>query len=91
MGDHTSTADAAARVIATPAAEAAIRELVAERGKLMFFQSGGCCDGSLPICFDLGEFVLNDRDVLLGTSVAILFTSIIGSTRRGSTRNSSSM
>ena len=66
MSDHTSTAEATARVIATPAAEAAIRDLVAQRGKLMFFQSGGCCDGSLPICFDLGEFVLNDRDVLLG-------------------------
>ncbi len=32
----------------------------------MFFQSGGCCDGSLPICFTDGEFVLSDRDVLLG-------------------------
>ena len=32
----------------------------------MFFQSGGCCDGSLPICFDLGELVLSDRDILLG-------------------------
>ena len=32
----------------------------------MFFQSGGCCDGSLPICFDLGEFVLSDHDILLG-------------------------
>lgn len=66
MSDHTSTAEATARVIATPAAEHAIRDLVAERGRLMFFQSGGCCDGSLPMCFDLGEFVLNDRDVLLG-------------------------
>jgi len=33
----------------------------------MFFQSGGCCDGSLPMCFDEGEFVVGDRDVLLGT------------------------
>ncbi len=32
----------------------------------MFFQSGGCCDGSLPICFGLGEFVLSDHDILLG-------------------------
>lgn len=66
MSDHTSTDATTARVIATPAAEQAIRELVAQRGKLMFFQSGGCCDGSLPMCFDLGEFVINDRDVLLG-------------------------
>jgi uncharacterized protein (DUF779 family) len=66
MSDHTSTAETTARVIATPVAEQTIRDLVAERGNLMFFQSGGCCDGSLPICFDLGEFLLNDRDVLLG-------------------------
>lgn len=66
MSDHTSAVGTTARVIATPAAEQAIRELVAKRGELMFFQSGGCCDGSLPICFDRGELVLNDRDVLLG-------------------------
>ena len=32
----------------------------------MFFQSGGCCDGSLPICFGDEEFVIGDHDVLLG-------------------------
>lgn len=32
----------------------------------MFFQSGGCCDGSLPICFDQGELAIGDLDVLLG-------------------------
>ena len=32
----------------------------------MFFQSGGCCDGSLPICFDEGELIIGDHDVLLG-------------------------
>jgi uncharacterized protein (DUF779 family) len=32
----------------------------------MFFQSGGCCDGSLPICFDAGELIVGDHDVLLG-------------------------
>ncbi len=53
-------------VIATPAALEAIAGLVAERGAVMFFQSGGCCDGSLPICFDDGEFILSDHDVLLG-------------------------
>ena len=55
------------RVVATPAALAAIGHLVAERGPLMFFQSGGCCDGSLPMCFEDGEFRVGDRDVLLGT------------------------
>ena len=66
MSDHTSAVATTARVVATPAAEQAIRALVAERGELMFFQSGGCCDGSLPMCFDRGELVLNDRDVFLG-------------------------
>jgi len=32
----------------------------------MLFQSGGCCDGSLPICFDAGELIVGDHDVLLG-------------------------
>jgi uncharacterized protein (DUF779 family) len=47
-----------ARVVATPAALEAIAQLVAERGPVMFFQSGGCCDGSLPMCFADGEFVV---------------------------------
>jgi uncharacterized protein (DUF779 family) len=67
MGDHTSAAPATARVIATPAALQAIRRLVVERGPIMFFQSGGCCDGSLPICFGRGEFLLSDHDILLGS------------------------
>ncbi len=54
------------RVIATPAAVAAIENLVHEIGPVMFFQSGGCCDGSLPICFADGEFIVSDHDVLLG-------------------------
>ena len=54
-------------VTATPAALAAIAELTSMRGPLMFFQSGGCCDGSLPMCFDNGELVIGDHDVLLGT------------------------
>ena len=54
-------------VMATPAALAAIGDLVERRGPVMFFQSGGCCDGSLPMCFDEGELVIGDHDVLLGT------------------------
>ena len=54
------------RVTATPAALDAVARLVAERGPVMFFQSGGCCDGSLPMCFDQGELITNDHDVLLG-------------------------
>ena len=53
-------------VIATRAALEAIAHLVAERGPVLFFQSGGCCDGSLPICFQEGEFLIGDRDVRLG-------------------------
>jgi len=54
-------------VIATPEALEAVARLVAERGPVLFFQSGGCCDGSLPLCFDEGELLISDRDVLLGT------------------------
>jgi uncharacterized protein len=55
------------RVTATPAALHAVERLVGERGRIMFFQSGGCCDGSLPMCFDNGELIISDHDVLLGT------------------------
>jgi len=54
------------RVDLTPEAAELIRSLVAEHGKLMFHQSGGCCDGSAPMCFPLGEFRIGSRDVLLG-------------------------
>jgi len=54
-------------VFATPAALAAIADLVQDRGPVMFFQSGGCCDGSLPMCFADGELIVGDHDVLLGT------------------------
>jgi uncharacterized protein (DUF779 family) len=53
-------------VVATPAAIEAIARLVERRGPIMFFQSGGCCDGSLPICFDEGELLVGPHDVLLG-------------------------
>ncbi|MCB9681213.1 MAG: DUF779 domain-containing protein [Alphaproteobacteria bacterium] len=55
------------RVDATEAARALIRSLRDEHGPLMFHQSGGCCDGSAPMCFPDGEFVLSPRDVRLGT------------------------
>jgi uncharacterized protein (DUF779 family) len=54
------------RVAATPAALEAIAHVIAVRGPVMFFQSGGCCDGSLPMCFEEGEFVIGAHDVLLG-------------------------
>ncbi|MGU3539496.1 DUF779 domain-containing protein [Methylobacterium sp. A54F] len=54
------------RVTATPAAIALIEELRAEHGPVMFHQSGGCCDGSSPMCYPQGDFVTGDSDVHLG-------------------------
>ena len=55
-----------AQVTATPAAAALIRRLTEMHGPLMFHQSGGCCDGSAPMCYPRGEFKIGARDVLLG-------------------------
>ena len=54
------------RVIATAAAQALIERLRAQHGPLMFHQSGGCCDGSAPMCYPQGEFLTGGSDVLLG-------------------------
>jgi uncharacterized protein (DUF779 family) len=54
------------RVVASPAATEAIRSIRTEHGQLMFYQSGGCCDGSLPMCFQAGELLIGDGDVMLG-------------------------
>jgi uncharacterized protein (DUF779 family) len=54
------------RVEATPAALALIARLRAKHGPLMFHQSGGCCDGSSPMCYPLGELIVGDSDVSLG-------------------------
>lgn len=54
------------RVVATAAALAMIGELRARHGPVMFFQSGGCCDGSAPMCYPAGEFNISDTDVYLG-------------------------
>ncbi|WP_223163440.1 DUF779 domain-containing protein [Methylococcus geothermalis] len=52
--------------MASPAALALIERLAARHGPLMFHQSGGCCDGSAPMCYPLGEFLVGDSDVRLG-------------------------
>ena len=57
---------AIARVTATPAALELIGALRDKHGPLMFFQSGGCCDGSTPMCYPAGEFNISDTDVHLG-------------------------
>ena len=54
------------RVSATPAAQALIRELRERHGPLLFHQSGGCCDGSAPMCYPRDEFRVGARDVHLG-------------------------
>lgn len=61
--DSASSLD---RVTATPAALALIAELREKHGPILFHQSGGCCDGSSPMCYPQREFLLGDADVLLG-------------------------
>ena len=54
------------RVVATDAALDMIGELRKRHGPVMFFQSGGCCDGSAPMCYPEGDFNVSDTDVYLG-------------------------
>ena len=58
-----------ARVSVTPKAEALLRKLQGQYGPLLFHQSGGCCDGSAPMCFPRGDFKIGQQDVFLGTIV----------------------
>lgn len=60
------TTQTVARVDVTPAAQAVIDKLRAQHGPLMFHQSGGCCDGSSPMCFAEGDFIIGQSDVWLG-------------------------
>ncbi|GAA1075020.1 MAG: DUF779 domain-containing protein [Nocardiopsis sp. BM-2018] len=64
-GSHGGEATAE-RVALTEKAAALIRELTVDHGPLMFHQSGGCCDGSSPMCYPLGEFRTGAADVHLG-------------------------
>lgn len=54
------------QVLATPAALDLIERLRRRHGPLLFHQSGGCCDGSSPMCYPEGEFLIGDADVRLG-------------------------
>ncbi|MGW6699588.1 DUF779 domain-containing protein [Nocardia sp. NPDC055049] len=54
------------RVDLTEKAAALLRDLTAQHGPVMFHQSGGCCDGSSPMCYPRGEFRVGGSDVLLG-------------------------
>ncbi|UOF92461.1 DUF779 domain-containing protein [Fodinisporobacter ferrooxydans] len=54
------------KVIATKSALDLIEKLISIHGPLMFHQSGGCCDGSAPMCYPLGEFRTGQQDIYLG-------------------------
>jgi uncharacterized protein (DUF779 family) len=58
--------DEISRVKIAPEASAVVEQLRERRGELMFHQSGGCCDGSSPMCFPKGEFIVGSSDVWLG-------------------------
>lgn len=62
-----------ARVDVTPAAATLLRTLQAQHGALVFHQSGGCCDGSSPMCYPRAEFRIGARDVYLGTIADVPF------------------
>ena len=64
--DLTPRNSTVSRVSATPAALALIDQLKQQHGALLFHQSGGCCDGSAPMCFPANEFLVGDIDVKLG-------------------------
>ncbi len=53
-------------VVATPAALAAISQLLKHHKGVTFFQSGGCCDNTAPMCFEEGEMIVGNVDILLG-------------------------
>lgn len=55
------------RVLVTPAAASVIERLKAQHGPLLFHQSGGCCDGSAPMCYPAAEFRVGAQDVALGS------------------------
>lgn len=61
------------RILATPEALALIAELRAEFGDLLFHQSGGCCDGSSPMCFQKDDFRIGSNDVGLGYIDGVAF------------------
>ena len=55
------------KVDITPAAVELVERLERTHGPLMFHQSGGCCDGSSPMCYPAGDFITSEADILLGT------------------------
>lgn len=60
------TGEWSSRALVTAQAAELLRRLRDDHGPLMMHQSGGCCDGSSPMCYPQGEFLIGDRDILLG-------------------------
>lgn len=54
------------KVTATPEAMQFLNEIIADHGPVLFHQSGGCCDGSSPMCYPRSDYIVGERDVLLG-------------------------
>lgn len=61
------------RVTATPAAIILLRTLQREHGDILFHQSGGCCDGSSPMCYPQGDYIVGDADIRLGDIEGVPF------------------
>ena len=67
IGIFMNTQFMIARVSVSMAAMEVIAQLKHKFGELMFHQSGGCCDGSQPMCFEKGDFIVGAADVCLGS------------------------
>lgn len=61
-----TTVEGEPRVVATDAARDFIREIRLDHPDILFHQSGGCCDGSSPMCYPADDYIVGDRDVKLG-------------------------
>lgn len=66
MRDAEISAEPVARVSATAATRELIAKLAGQHGPLLFHQSGGCCDGSAPMCYPRGDFKVGAQDVYMG-------------------------
>ncbi len=66
MSEPSVSTNSVQRVTATPATEALIAKLQTIHGPLLFHQSGGCCDGSAPMCYPRREFKVGAQDVYMG-------------------------
>ena len=76
------------KVTATAAALELLAEIVADHGPVLFHQSGGCCDGSPPMCYPQSEFLIGDNALSLAKSGVHLFISAARNMRFGNTPTS---